>query len=91
MCRAAAAARHRQVQRVPHPPQLERSLPRGRWLVVLVAHGDVLQILQTAFVDGMDPREHRALLDACHAEQVATSIAAPTMTSEDRIARAIAS
>ena len=41
---------------------LEGSLPPGRWLVVLVAHGDVLQIAQTAFVKGgMDPRHHRSL------------------------------
>ena len=29
-----------------------------RWLLLLVAHGDVLQILQTHF-DGVDPRLHR--------------------------------
>ena len=41
---------------------MERALPRdrGRWLVVLVAHGDVLQIAQTAFAD-VDPRTHRSL------------------------------
>lgn len=32
----------------------------GKWLVVLVAHGDVLQILQTAFA-GVDPTQHRSL------------------------------
>ena len=32
----------------------------GRWLVLLVAHGDVLQILQSGFA-GRDPREHRSL------------------------------
>ena len=32
----------------------------GQWLVVLVAHGDVLQILQTAFAR-VDPRRHRSL------------------------------
>ena len=32
----------------------------GRWLVLLVAHGDVLQILQAGFA-GRDPREHRSL------------------------------
>ena len=32
----------------------------GRWMVLLVAHGDVLQILQTAFAE-VDPRTHRSL------------------------------
>ena len=32
----------------------------GRWLVVLVAHGDVLQILQTAFA-AVDVTTHRSL------------------------------
>lgn len=32
----------------------------GRWMVVLVAHGDVLQILQTAFAR-VDVRTHRSL------------------------------
>lgn len=43
--------------------ELEQLLPQtGTWLVVVVAHGDVLQILQTAFVPGgLDPREHRSL------------------------------
>lgn len=40
--------------------ELERALPSGRWMVVLVAHGDVLQIAQTAFA-GVDPRAHRSL------------------------------
>ena len=35
-------------------------LPPGRWMVVLVAHGDVLQILQ-ADLEGVDPRTHREL------------------------------
>ena len=35
-------------------------LPPGRWMVVLVAHGDVLQILQTGFAR-VDPRTHRSL------------------------------
>ena len=42
----------------------ESLLPRdgGRYMVVLVAHGDVLQILQSAFFEGgIDPREHRSL------------------------------
>jgi hypothetical protein len=35
--------------------------------VILVAHGDVLQILQTAF-EGVDPREHRSLPHLPNAE-----------------------
>ena len=35
-------------------------LSSGTWMGVLVAHGDVLQILQTAFA-GVDPRSHRSL------------------------------
>ena len=34
--------------------------PNRRWMVVLVAHGDVLQILQTAFAR-VDVRRHRSL------------------------------
>ena len=37
-----------------------RDRHEGRWLVLLVAHGDVLQILQSGFA-GRDPREHRSL------------------------------
>lgn len=37
------------------------------WGVILVAHGDVLQILQTAF-EGVDPREHRSLPHLPNAE-----------------------
>jgi broad specificity phosphatase PhoE len=33
----------------------------GRLWVICVAHGDVLQILQTAFCKGMDPAKHRSL------------------------------
>ena len=36
------------------------ALRDSRWLVVLVAHGDVLQILATAFAQ-VDPCEHRSL------------------------------
>jgi len=40
----------------------ELALQDGRrWMVVLVAHGDVLQILQTAFTPSVDPRAHRSL------------------------------
>lgn len=35
-------------------------LQSGKWMVVLVAHGDVLQILQTG-LSGMDPRNHRSI------------------------------
>ena len=32
-----------------------------RWAVVLVAHGDVLQILQTGFAASVEPSQHRSL------------------------------
>ena len=40
-------------------------------LILLVSHGDLLQILQTGF-ERMDPRGHRALphLDPCEVRQV---------------------
>eukprot|EP01051_Picozoa_sp_SAG22_P013234 SAG22_NODE_1458_length_4379_cov_5.524766_3_plen_282_part_00 len=39
-----------------------------RWGVVLVAHGDVLQILQTAFEPDMEPNQHRSLPHLPNAE-----------------------
>lgn len=39
----------------------EKELPQDQqWSVLVVAHGDTLQILQTAFT-GIDPRGHRSL------------------------------
>lgn len=40
-------------------------------LILLVSHGDLLQILQTGF-ERMDPRAHRALphIDPCGVRQV---------------------
>ena len=39
-----------------------------RWGVVLVAHGDVLQILQTAFSAEIEPAAHRSLPHLPNAE-----------------------
>ena len=39
-----------------------------RWGVVLVAHGDVLQILQTAFDPAVEPSQHRSLPHLPNAE-----------------------
>ena len=58
------------------------SLPPGRWMVVLVAHGDVLQILQTGFA-GVDPREHRSLPHLETATLRALRVAGGDWTSSD--------
>ena len=52
-------ARH-VVDELEHCEALQPSNGGKRWMVVLVAHGDVLQIAQTAFAD-VDPRTHRSL------------------------------
>ena len=53
-------ARH-VVDELEHCEALQAQSSNGkRWMVVLVAHGDVLQIAQTAFAD-VDPRTHRSL------------------------------
>ena len=58
-CEAVASVRARAAA-VVRALERHADLSEGRWMVVLVAHGDVLQILQTAFA-GVDPRAHRSL------------------------------
>ena len=60
---SAAEAQYRAIHQAADATHASTPAPTGeqRWGVVLVAHGDVLQILQTAFERSVPPAQHRSL------------------------------
>ena len=60
LARGAAAVCDAEAQLSAEEASADREADAAPWHVVLVAHGDVLQILQTWFM-GVDPRTHRSL------------------------------
>ena len=75
-CEAVLSVRERARHVVDRLDAVDGPLPPGRWMVVLVAHGDVLQILQTAFAQ-VDPTQHRSLVHLPTATLRKLEIAAP--------------